>query len=124
MSAAENKAVSLEFYQHFIDKHIPVDFASKHIHPDFASYHMGSTYPPGRDGWVSHINKQLAQAGDVVIEIKRVVAESNDVWIWGTVKGIGPDRESVDILVFEDGLLKAKWDVQQPGISPQLRTYR
>lgn len=120
MGAEENKAIALELLQCFSERHIPAEYA-KHVHPDFVSYHIGSTYPPGRDGWLEFMNKRLASIPadvDFGIDIRKVIAEGNHVWMWGVVKGIGKERESVDILLFEDGKIKAKWDVQQEGRHP------
>jgi predicted SnoaL-like aldol condensation-catalyzing enzyme len=119
MSIEKNKATALEFYR-LAEVGDLGTWASKAMHPDFASYHMGHTYPPGRDGWVSFVTEHVLPtlSKNTQLDIRRIVAEGNEVWVWAAVKGFaGPDRESVDILIFdEEGRLKEKWDVQQVGL--------
>lgn len=48
--------------------------------------------------------------------VKRTVAEGDQVWVWSILKGTGIEIEMVDILTFEDGLIREKYAVTQAGI--------
>lgn len=68
------------------------------------------------------MNKKLASVpagAEFGMDIRKVIAEGNHVWIWVTVKGNGAEKESINIIVFEDGQIRRKWDVGQVGRHPE-----
>ncbi|ORY90862.1 hypothetical protein BCR35DRAFT_299469 [Leucosporidium creatinivorum] len=49
------------------------------------------------------------------ITVRRMVEEGDQVWVWSTVSGMGPTKESVDIVTLKNGKIVENYDVQQEG---------
>lgn len=105
---AQNKAIMIEVMDTLFNKRDP-DAAARFFSPDYIQ--RSTAVPPGRDGILNFIR---GFPGELGYEIQSIIAEGDLVFIHARISGIAEKKTiSVDIIRFENGLLKEHWDVLQ-----------
>ena len=112
-----NKALVKAFYERVMNGH---DFTnhSEFITDDFKS-HRAERSLEGGENWINtfgHIIKSYMP--DFKSEIKRIMAEGDEVWVYSEILNSGEcvegkRRMSVDRFHFKNGKIAEHWDIQQ-----------
>ncbi|HZR51295.1 MAG TPA: nuclear transport factor 2 family protein [Streptosporangiaceae bacterium] len=112
MSAAENKALVVAFYQQAFNDNQP-EQAAAHLGGTYTQHNPGA--PDGAEGFIGYVHWLRGQFPELHLEIKRAIAEDDLVVTHSNLHLKPGDRGMAvaDIWRVADGRIVEHWDVVQ-----------
>ncbi|ORY90861.1 hypothetical protein BCR35DRAFT_328618 [Leucosporidium creatinivorum] len=114
--SSPNKATVQAWINAFCISPIDIPTTSTLFGPTFRGNHLPHpTFEGSAEQFLSMLNSMIPEGHAPMMKVKKMVEEGDQVWVWSSLSGLGPTKETVNMFTLKDGKIVGNYVVETEG---------